>query len=67
VSYSAGGGGYGLPWERDPARVKHDLDEGWITAERAENVYGLVRDRQGAIDHAATMARRAALAERTVD
>jgi N-methylhydantoinase B len=67
VSYSAGGGGYGAPWERDPARVKHDLDEGWISAERAQGVYGLVLDRQGAIDQTATAARRAARAERTVD
>ena len=68
VSYSAGGGGYGLPWERDPALVKHDLDEGWITAERAESVYGVVLDQDGAIDGAATAARRVALAERrTVD
>jgi N-methylhydantoinase B len=61
ASYSAGGGGYGPPEERDPARVKHDLDEGWITARRAEEVYGLVLDATGAIDDAASRARRAAL------
>ena len=62
LSYSAGGGGYGPPWERDPARVKHDLDEGWITRERAAKVYGVVLDPQGRIDRQATAARRAALA-----
>ena len=28
VSHSAGGGGYGPPFERDPGRVLHDLREG---------------------------------------
>ncbi len=64
ASYSAGGGGYGSPLERDPERVKHDLDEGWITRARAEAVYGLMLDATGAIDRPATTARRAALAER---
>jgi N-methylhydantoinase B len=41
VSYSAGGGGYGDPLSRDPARVLHDLKERWISAERAERVYGV--------------------------
>jgi N-methylhydantoinase B/oxoprolinase/acetone carboxylase alpha subunit len=62
LSYSAGGGGYGPPWERDPARVKHDLDEGWITRERAAKVYGVVLDDAEAVDEAATRAKRAALA-----
>jgi N-methylhydantoinase B len=42
VSLSCGGGGYGPPTERDPERVRHDVDEGWITRERAERVYGVV-------------------------
>ena len=62
LSYSASGGGYGPPWERDPARVKHDLDEGWITRERAAKVYGVVLDDAEAFDEAATRAKRAALA-----
>jgi N-methylhydantoinase B len=62
ASYSAGGGGYGPPLERDPARVKHDLDEGWITPARAAEVYGLVLDANGAIDAAATASRRRELA-----
>jgi N-methylhydantoinase B len=28
VSHSAGGGGYGPPFEHDPGRVLHDLREG---------------------------------------
>jgi N-methylhydantoinase B len=62
VSYSAGGGGYGRPEQRDPARVKHDLDERWITPRRAEELYGIVLDAAGEIDQAASRAKRTALA-----
>ncbi|MER8764835.1 MULTISPECIES: hydantoinase B/oxoprolinase family protein [unclassified Mesorhizobium] len=41
VSHSAGGGGYGSPRERDPARVLHDLAEGWISVQRARDIYGV--------------------------
>ena len=54
VSYSAGGGGYGSPLERDPARVLHDVREGWITAERAREVYGVVLRDDGVVDDDAT-------------
>jgi N-methylhydantoinase B len=64
ASWSTGGGGYGPPFERDPERVKHDLDEGWITPGRATDVYGLVLDPRGGVDQQKTAARRAALAER---
>jgi N-methylhydantoinase B len=36
-----GGGGYGDPSERDPAMVKRDLAHGYISADVAENLYGL--------------------------
>ena len=39
VSITAGGGGYGPPQERDPERVRHDVAEGWVTPERAREVY----------------------------
>lgn len=42
ISHSASGGGYGLPSERDPAKVIHDLAEGWISVARARDVYGVV-------------------------
>ena len=58
ISISSGGGGYGPPMARDPRRVKHDLDEGWITRARAKEVYGVVLDDTGAVDEAATEARR---------
>jgi len=34
-----GGGGYGIPSERDPARVRLDIKRGYITAEEAERWY----------------------------
>jgi N-methylhydantoinase B len=37
----AGGGGYGPPAERDPARVVEDLRDGLISEERARNVFGV--------------------------
>jgi hypothetical protein len=42
ISYSAGGGGYGSPLGRDPVRVLHDPRDGWISAERAHDVYGVI-------------------------
>ena len=36
-----GGGGYGDPGDRDPARVKRDLAGGYISAEAARDLYGL--------------------------
>jgi N-methylhydantoinase B len=44
VSTSHGGGGYGPPEERDRAAVRHDLAEGYISLDRAREVYGLVDD-----------------------
>lgn len=41
MSFSTGGGGYGNPRERPVASVLHDLNEGWITRERARDVYGV--------------------------
>ena len=63
VSYSSGGGGYGDPLQRDPERVLHDLEEGWITAERAQSIYGVATadsDEPGvpALDEPATQALR---------
>jgi N-methylhydantoinase B len=41
VSVTPAGGGYGPPKERDPERVRNDVVEGWITRERARDVYGV--------------------------
>ncbi|MBR46349.1 MAG: hydantoinase [Rhodospirillaceae bacterium] len=40
--FEAGGGGYGNPKERDPARVLKDVERRWETVERAREVYGVV-------------------------
>jgi N-methylhydantoinase B len=61
VSYSSGGGGYGPPYKRPVDKVKHDVEEGWITKERARDIYGVVFDGEGNIDKTATTKRRKAL------
>jgi N-methylhydantoinase B len=57
---SSGGGGFGDPLERDPARVAADVGEGYVTPLAAETIYGVVL-RGGAPDDVATAARRAEL------
>jgi N-methylhydantoinase B len=62
----AGGGGYGDPLERDPARVCNDVLERWETLARANDVYGVVLtgaadDDSLAVDETATRARRTQL------
>jgi len=58
IAYTPGGGGYGPPLERDPARVLKDVEEGWITVGRARDAYGVVFDAAGLVDAAATRAVR---------
>lgn len=58
VCDTCGGGGYGPPLERDPARVRRDVAAGLVTRERALLVYGVVLDPDGAVDQPATAARR---------
>jgi N-methylhydantoinase B len=63
--FDSGGGGYGPPRERTPERVLHDVLEGFETAERARDVYGVVlrgriEDESLAVDVEATRALRAA-------
>jgi N-methylhydantoinase B len=41
----AGGGGYGDPLARDPARVLADVNEGWITPDAARAAYGVTLTR----------------------
>ena len=59
ASYSCGGGGYGPPRERAPEMVCHDVAEGYISTERARDVYGVAIDASGAVDTAATATLRA--------
>jgi N-methylhydantoinase B len=57
---SSGGGGFGDPLDRDPARVAADVAEGYVTLDAAARDYGVVW-RDGAVDEAATATRRDAL------
>jgi len=54
-----GGGGYGDPRRRDLGRVAADVREGFVTAERARAIYGVVVSPEtGEVDWAATAALR---------
>jgi N-methylhydantoinase B len=64
VMLSAGGGGFGDPLARDPERVRQDVRAGYVSVERARDGYGVVLGADGAVDLAATAARRAELAAR---
>jgi N-methylhydantoinase B len=59
---SPGGGGFGNPFERDPAKVLSDVNEGYVSPERAAQDYGVVVTRAGrkwTIDERATQQVRA--------
>jgi N-methylhydantoinase B len=62
VGQTCGGGGYGPPHLRELARVVTDVAEGWISRERAYDVYGVRIDPDGTVVQEATAARR-----RTID
>lgn len=38
---SAGGGGFGDPTERDPERLAHDIEEGYVSEQAARDKYGI--------------------------
>ncbi|MFN8475069.1 MAG: hydantoinase B/oxoprolinase family protein [Anaerolineae bacterium] len=39
--FTGGGGGYGPAWERDPARVREDIVDGYVSRQAAEELYGV--------------------------
>jgi N-methylhydantoinase B len=60
---TGGGGGYGSPYEREPARVRADYLDGYVTLEGARRDYGVVLDKAtGAIDEQETARLRSGLA-----
>lgn len=68
ISHASGGGGYGDPLDRDPDLVARDAQEGWISLDRAEKVFGVVLHRQGlacTADRAATDRLRQQMRART--
>jgi len=57
VAEDPGGAGYGDPLDRDPELVKLRVREGWVSLQRARDVYGVVLDtsnEQYAVDCEAT-------------
>lgn len=59
VQWIAGGGGYGDPLLRDPARVAADVTDGYIRAETAAGTYGVVLTGSGVDEQATARARDA--------
>jgi N-methylhydantoinase B len=60
-----GGGGYGDPLDRDPEAVRRDVNAGWVSAEAAKLIYGVLTD-GSTLDAAATGKQRAALRRQRV-
>ncbi len=59
ILQTAGAGGYGDPYSRDPQRVRQDVIEGFISIERAKDAYGVVLNAKTyEVDAAATRAKR---------
>lgn len=62
VLQSAGGGGYGDPLDRPADEVADDVREGYVTADRACALYGVVLHDDGTVDAAASQALRREIA-----
>jgi N-methylhydantoinase B len=66
--YSAGGGGYGNPLERDPQEVERDVMLGYVSIKRAREDYGVVIDHANLnVDQVETQKLRASRAVDTDD
>jgi N-methylhydantoinase B len=55
---TATGGGWGDPRQRDPKRVRADVEDGFITVKTALDVYGVALDERGQVDWERTRAIR---------
>ena len=55
---TAGGGGFGDPFQRPPEEVGRDVALGYVSVEAAFEHYGVVVDEAGNVDHDATARRR---------
>ena len=67
VSVTCGGGGYGPPMTRDVELVAEDIREGWVTAVRGRNVYGVALDQNNQVDLDATALLRASVNHRQLN
>jgi N-methylhydantoinase B len=54
VMRSGGGGGFGVPLERDPELVLADVHQGYVSADAARESYGVVIKPDGELDLAGT-------------
>jgi N-methylhydantoinase B len=61
ISITAGGGGYGYPWRRNPEKVLWDVKNGYVSPRAAEETYGVVFSPDKKVDTEATRQRRATL------
>jgi N-methylhydantoinase B len=67
VAEYCAGGGYGDPWDRDPAALERDLLEGSVSVTSAVEEYGAVLINERTVDRQATEARRAELRQRRLE
>ena len=58
--HSGGGGGYGLPQERDPEAVRLDVLRGYVSRQKAQEIYRVVLAPGGDVDAEGTARLRAA-------
>ena len=59
---NAGGGGWGDPLDREPQRVLKDVRDGFVSEDRARDVYGVILNtRDWVVDDTATRTQRAGL------
>ena len=56
---AGGGGGFGPPAERDPESVANDVKQGYVGVAASRDLYKVIIDSEGQLDHAATAALRA--------
>jgi N-methylhydantoinase B len=61
---SGGGGGFGLPTDREPERVAYDVAQGYVSREVARESYRVALDADGGVDVVATQRLRDAVEER---
>jgi N-methylhydantoinase B/oxoprolinase/acetone carboxylase alpha subunit len=59
IAFAAGGGGFGAPHDREVNRVAENVREGWISRQRANDVYGVVLNDDLSVEETKTKARRA--------